>query len=385
MNHVIAGDIGGTRARFAVFDVSEGPALVHQAVLESRSFRTFEASLDEFLASSMRETRGTKLDVAAATFGIAGPIVDQKVKTTNLPWTIAASTIARKFGVPKVTLLNDLVAVGLGALASPSNMLAVVHKGRPKKTGGNLAVIAAGTGLGEAAFIWDGAEHVACATEGSHVEFAPQNETEDELLAVLRAEHGHVSYERIASGSTIATLYRFFVSQKGVKESKEIAAEVVRAEDPNVAVVELAMSGRSEAAMRALELWSSVYGAEAGNLALKSLATAGVFVCGGVSARLASVLAHGVRRGKKNAPSPFVAAFLGKGRMSPLLESIPVAVCLEPRAGLLGAAAHAASAASSNDGSVTSSPKRKSRPRAASTKRGKQTTSSRKRAKRRSG
>jgi glucokinase len=348
MNHVLAGDIGGTRARFAVFEVTDAPRLIHQDVLESRSYRTFEAALAQFLSSSTRETGRGKLKVSAATFGIAGPIVDQKVKTTNLPWTIDARTIARKFGIPKVTLLNDLVAVGLGALASPPSKLAVVHKGRPKKTGGNLAVIAAGTGLGEAAFIWDGTEHVACATEGSHVEFAPQNEIEDELLAVLRSEYGHVSYERIASGSTIAKLYRFFVREKGVKESKEIASELVRAEDPNVGVVELAISGRSEAAMRALELWSSVYGAEAGNLALKSLSTAGVFVCGGVSVRLASVLAHGVRRGKRNAPSPFIAAFLSKGRMRPLLESIPVAVCLEPRAGLLGAAAHAASAAASD-------------------------------------
>ena len=347
MTHVLAGDIGGTRARFAVFEVAQAaPKLIHQDVLESRSFRTFEASLDHFLSHAMRETRA-KLKVAAATFGIAGPVVDQRVKTTNLPWTIDARAVGRKFGISRTTLLNDLVAVGLGALASPSNKLAVVHKGRPKKTGGNLAVIAAGTGLGEAAFIWDGAEHIACATEGSHVEFGPQNATEDELLAALRSEYGHVSYERVASGSTISKIYQFFVRDKRVKESKEVASELVRAEDPNVAVVELALSGRSEAAMRALELWSSVYGAEAGNLALKSLATAGVFVCGGVSARLASVLANGVRRSKKGAASPFVAAFLGKGRMRPLLETIPVAVCLEPRAGLLGAAAHAASAAAS--------------------------------------
>ena len=344
MSHVLAGDIGGTRARFALFDVGgAAPALVHQDVLESRTFRTFEAALDTFLSVSLREALRKAPRIAAASFGIAGPVVEQRVKTTNLPWTIDANKVAQKFGIPRVTLLNDLVAAGLGAIASPSSKLHVVYKGRPKRTGGNLAVIAAGTGLGEASFIWDGKEHVACATEGAHVDFAPQNTIEDELLALLREEYGHVSYERIASGSTIAKIHRFFVREQRVKETKGAAAEVARAEDPNVAVVELAESGRSEAAMRAVDLWCSVYGAEAGNLALKSLATGGVFVCGGVSGRLATVLANGLPKRKVKGPSPFVRAFLDKGRMRPLLETIPVAVCTEPRAGLLGAASHAAS------------------------------------------
>lgn len=347
MTHVLAGDVGGTRARFAVFEVSRAPRLIHQDVLESRSFRTFEAALGQFLSVSSARARSEKLRIAAASFGIAGPVVDQRVKTTNLPWVIDARTVGRKFGIPRVTLLNDLVAVGLGALASPPRKLTVLHKGRPKRSGGNIAVIAAGTGLGEASFIWDGAEHVACATEGSHVEFAPQDADQDALLLSLREQYGHVSYERIASGSTISDVYRFFVRQRGMKESKDTAAALARAEDPNVGVVDLAESGRSEAAMRAIELWSSVYGAEAGNLALKSLATGGVYVCGGVSARLAPILANGLPRRRRNhgkGPSPFVAAFLAKGRMRPLVESIPVAVCMEPRAGLLGAATHAASA-----------------------------------------
>ena len=345
--HVLAGDIGGTRARFAVFEIGpRGPRLVHQDVLESRSFKTFEAALREFLAVSAEQvvSRG-KLRLSAATFGIAGPVVDQRVKTTNLPWHIDARAVSKAFSIPTVTLLNDLVAVGLGAIASPPSKLSVIYKGRPKSTGGNLAVIAAGTGLGEAAFIWDGSEHIACASEGSHVDFAPQDGLQDELLDVLRTEYGHVSYERVASGSTISRVYEFFVREQRVKESKEVAAYVARAEDQNVAVVELAESGRSEAAMRAIELWSSVYGAETGNLALKCLATAGVFVCGGVSASLAPILANGLPRRKKAGSSPFVEGFLAKGRMRPLLEAIPVAVCLEPRAGLLGAATHAASAA----------------------------------------
>ena len=269
------------------------------------------------------------------------------MEATNLPWVIDARAIAKRFAIPHVTLLNDLVAVGLGAIAAPPSKLQVLHLGRPEKTGGNLAVIAAGTGLGEAAFVWDGANHVACATEGAHVDFAARSPVEAELWTMLAREHGHVSYERVASGSTISVLYTFFVRDQRVREAKSNAFHVARAADPNIAVVELAVSGKSEAAMRAIELWSSVYGAEAGNLALKCLATSGVFVCGGASARLAEVLARGLpaRRKPKHAhaaASPFLEGFLDKGRMRPVLATIPIAVCTEPDAGLLGAAAHAA-------------------------------------------
>jgi glucokinase len=330
MKYVLAGDIGGTRARFAIFQAGPKPKLVHHDVLESRSFRSFEAALKQFL--------GGKYRIAAASFGIAGPVVEQRVRTTNLPWTIDGRVVGKTFGIPNVTLLNDLVAVGLGALAAPSNKLTVIHRGRPKKTGGNVAVIAAGTGLGEATFIWDGKEHIACATEGAHVDFAPQNDVEDELLQALRSEYGHVSYERVAAGSTISKLYRFFVDQKRMKETKEAGAYIARAEDANVAVVELAESGKSRAATHAIELWARVYGAETGNLALKCLSTAGIYVCGGVSTRLAPVLAKGLRH---RTTSTFIEGYLDKGRMRPVVEAIPIAICTEPRAGLLGAASHA--------------------------------------------
>lgn len=335
---IIAGDVGGTNARFAFFDV-EGKHAFHQEVLPSRSYVSFEAALRTFLQNAPRPRC-----IRASSIGIAGPIVDQRVKTTNLPWTIDAHVVARDLGLHKVTLINDLVAVGLGALSLPPRKLTSLHKGFPKRHGANLAAIAAGTGLGEAAFIWDGEKHVACPTEGSHVDFAPRTPLEQELLDLLAAEFGHVSYERVASGSTISVIYDFFVREQRVRESKRAASFVGKAADPNAAVVELALNGTSEAAMRAIEMWASVYGAEAGNLALKSLATAGVYVCGGVSVHLASVLARGLparRRGGASA-SPFVDAFVDKGRMRPLLEKIPICVVLEPLAGLRGAAAHAA-------------------------------------------
>lgn len=353
---ILAGDIGGTRARFAILEPT-GKKVLHQEVLESRTFDSFEAVLVRFLEGARAKGK-TDGKLAAASFGIAGPVVDQRVKTTNLPWVIDAATVSDEFGIPRVSLLNDLVAVGLGALAAPASKLQSIHLGNPRVRGGNVAVIAAGTGLGEAAFVWDGTTHVACATEGAHVDFAPRTPVEVELWRLLARDYGHVSYERVASGSTISVLYMFFVRDQRVPESKAAASYVARAEDPNVAVVELATKGTSEAAMRAVELWSSVYGAEAGNLALKSLATSGVFLCGGVSASLASVLADGLparrkraqkrgghsRGASKAAPaaSPFIEAFLDKGRMRPLLETVPIAVCTEPLAGLFGAAAHAA-------------------------------------------
>lgn len=340
MSSILAGDVGGTRARFALLDET-GRKVIHQDVLESRSFATFEAALTRFMqgARAMGHAKGA---IRAASFGIAGPVVDQRVKTTNLPWVIDARTISAQFAIPRVTLLNDLVALGLGAIVAGPRKIQSIHAGKPRPSGGNLAVIAAGTGLGEAVFVWDGARHVPCPTEGSHVDFAPRTPVEAALLEALTREYGHVSYERVASGSTISALYTFFVRDQRVHESKAAAALVAKAPDANVAVVDLAESGKSEAAMRAVDLWASVYGAEAGNLALKSLATSGVYVCGGASARLASVLAHGLPSRKRKEGSPFLDAFMDKGRMRPLLEKIPIAICTEPFAGLFGAAAHAA-------------------------------------------
>lgn len=382
---ILAGDIGGTNARFALLDPT-GRRVHHQEVLESQTFGTFELALARFLDGARKAGKvDTKRhDIAAASFGIAGPVVDQRVKTTNLPWVVAAESIRSALDVAKVTLLNDLVAVGLGALAAPPSKLEVLHLGRPRKTGGNLAVIAAGTGLGEAAFVWDGQTHVACPTEGAHVDFGPRNAVEAELWTILQREYGHVSYERVCAASIIHVLYTFFVRDRRVAESRANAARVAGAEDPNVAVVDLAESGKSEAAMRAIELWSSVYGAETGNLALKCLASSGIYVCGGASARLAKVLARGLpaRARKKRGPpalSPFLAAFLDKGRMRPVLEQMPIAVCTEPLAGLLGAAAHAAKQAASPEDVRTSTaaratparrPPSRSRPSALSSRRG---------------
>lgn len=341
---ILAGDVGGTRARFALFDIG-GRRVKHQEVLDSRSFRTFEAALERFLEGARANGRLSKMgEIRAATFGVAGPVVDNRVRTTNLPWFIDAKHVERTLRLRRVNLLNDLVAVGIGARSAPASKLDVLQVGRPRRARGNVAVIAAGTGLGEAIFVREGSQEWACATEGSHVDFAPRTPVEARLWTVLAREFGHVSYERVASGSTIHVLYTFFVHHERVREPKAHQAVVMHAPDPNVAVVELANSGKSEAAMRAIDLWASVYGAEAGNLALKCLAVGGVYVCGGASIHLKDVLARGLARRASTGRSPFLDAFVDKGRMRPILEKIPVVVCTEPLVGLFGAAAHAASA-----------------------------------------
>lgn len=341
---IVGGDIGGTNARFALLEANSRRVLA-QEVLESRSYDTFEAALSRFLDKAKKKGK-----ILAASFGIAGPVVNQRVKTTNLPWVIDAGTIAREFDIENVTLLNDLVAVGYGALAAGSSKIRTIQISRPRKAGGNIAVIAAGTGLGEAAFIWDGNTHIGCPTEGGHCDYAPQSTIEIELFTHLAREYGgHVSYERVSSGSSIRVLYDFFVRDKRVAESKSSAAFYARAPDPNKAVVALALEGKSEAAMRAIELWASIYGAEAGNLALKTMSTSGVYVCGGASAHLAEVLEKGLPARKRKV-SPFIEAFVGKGRMRPLLEKLPIAICTEPLAGIFGAAAHAAKVAAATNG-----------------------------------
>lgn len=345
MSLVLGADVGATNARFALADAGT-KRIVRTEVLEAAAYARFEDALASFLDASRSKIGRAR--VLAASIGIAGPVVDGRVRTTNLPWTVDARALSRAFPIGEVTLMNDLVATGLGAMTLAPSKLAILKGTRPKRSGANVAVIAAGTGLGEAAFVWDGRGHVPCATEGAHVDFAPRTEEERELEAELAREHGHVSYEHVASASSIGRLYAFFADRLGRREPKALRAKIASAPDANAAVVGLALDGASPAARRALDTWASVYGAEAGNLALKSLATGGVYVAGGVSAKLAAVLARGLPGDR--GPSPFLRAFTDKGRMRALLEGISVAVVLEPRSALLGAVGHAASVVAASHG-----------------------------------
>ncbi len=322
----LAGDIGGTRARLSLLArTAKGSTLVRQEVFESRAFPSLDAVVRAFLGD--RPPR-----IEAAAFGVAGPVVRGGALITNLGWTVDARILARKLRIGRVTLLNDLVALAVGALVVPRSKLRVLGgAGAPKRSGANVAVLAAGTGLGEAMLVWDEPrrDFVPSPTEGGHSDFSPADWLQDELLAFLRGRFGkHVSWERILSGNGLGNLYDFFREAKGVTETKGNAAAIAGAPDRNAAIAQLGTESASKPAARAVELFARIYGAEAGNLALKTLAVGGVYVCGNIAARLLPVLERG----------PFYEAFVAKGRQRPLLERIPIAVVLDAGIGLTGAA-----------------------------------------------
>jgi glucokinase len=319
---LLVGDIGGTNARLSL--LSPTGRQVRKEEYASRGYPSLEAVIQEFLG-----TVTPKPKVTAAAFGVAGPVVRGRVVTTNLPWVIDAKIIGRKLGIKKVTILNDLVALALGAVRVPRRKLHLLSDaGTPKKRGANVAVIAAGTGLGEAMLLWDGQGFLPAATEGGHSDFAARDDLEVELLQFLRGRFQRVSYERILSGAGIGNLYDFFLQAKGIPESNENTATIAASTDRNAAISKLGLAGASDVASRALHLFGSIYGAEAGNLALKTLALGGVYVCGNIAGHLTPVLDAGA----------FHRAFREKGRFSSVMEKIPVAVVLDTDVGLAGAA-----------------------------------------------
>jgi glucokinase len=323
---LLVGDIGGTHARLAL--LKPNGRVMHKKEFASRKYPSLEVVLREFLGSIKPKPR-----VTAAGFGVAGPVVAGRVVATNLPWVIDSRLIGRKLGIKRVTLVNDLVALSLGALRVPRAKLHFLSEGAgfPRKRGANVAVIAAGTGLGEAIMVWDGKGFVPSATEGGHADFAARDDLEVDLLQFLRNRFARVSYERILSGAGLGNLYDFFLQAKGIEETTANTEAIDASDDRNAAISALGLSGGSEAAARAVQLFATIYGAEAGNLALKALALGGVYVCGNIAARLIPVLGAGF----------FRRAFLEKGRFGALMEKIPVAVVLDKDVGLSGAAAAA--------------------------------------------
>jgi glucokinase len=317
---LLVGDIGGTHARLSLLS-PEGRSVRH-AAFESRKYESLVAVAREFLGPKAPRISG-------AAFGIAGPIVKGRCRATNLPWVIDARVLSRQLGIRRVTLINDLVALSLGALGTPRRKLHPLGgAGAPKRSGANIAVIAAGTGLGEAFLVWDGERFVPSASEGGHSDYAPRSDLEVELHGYLRARFGHVSWERVLSGDGLGSLYDFFRERKGMAETPENALSIQNAADRNAAIAELGATGKSEVAANAIDLFASTYGAEAGNLALKSLAAAGLFVCGNIAVRMLPVLDGG----------GFRRAFADKGRFTAFMERIPVAVVLDSDVGLAGAA-----------------------------------------------
>jgi len=320
---LLAGDIGGTNTRLALF-AARGRRLAPSAErrFASRSYRGLAPILTRFL----NEHRGA---IDAACFGVAGPVIDGRCRGTNLPWVIDARRIEHFLKLADVSLLNDLEATAYGIEALPPRAFATLQVGHPQPRG-TIAVIAAGTGLGEGALVWDGARYRAIPTEGGHTDFAPRTEQEVRLLRHLTKQFGHVSYERILSGPGKLELYRFFRSASGSREPTWLT-RAFRRGDASVVVSEMALTGRSALCVSALRLFVSIYGAEAGNLALKLLARGGVYVGGGIAPHILPKLRDGT----------FMRAFRDKGRLSRILSGIPVRVILDDRAALYGAARYA--------------------------------------------
>jgi glucokinase len=320
---ILAGDIGGTKTNVALF--KEERAKLRSVAWEtyaSRAYASLEEILDQFL--SKRRT-----PIRRACFGVAGPVNNGRSQTTNLPWLVDSTQLARKLGLRTVGLLNDIEATAWGIQMLDPKDLGTIQKGAPSSEG-NSAVIAAGTGLGEAGLQWNGKEHWPFASEGGHSDFAPRTELELELFRYLSAVFAHVSYERVLSGPGLYNLYRFFRDARQVEEPDWLAEEL-RQGDASAVISRNALGGKSPLCQQALELFVEIYGAEAGNLALKTMATGGVYVAGGIAPKIASKL-----KGKV-----FREAFLSKGRLRPLLETIPVRIVLNDRTALLGAASWA--------------------------------------------
>lgn len=322
MTRVLAGDIGGTKTRLAIIEVTGTQVQVErEADFPSRQFSTFEALLGEFLAGKQAPER--------AAFGIAGPVRGRAVHTTNLPWYIEADALQQRFGFKVCTLLNDLEATACGLPALGAGDLLTLQQGEPDASG-NAAVIAAGTGLGEAGLYWDGRQHHPYATEGGHTSFSPQNELEMALLQYLQRRYGHVSWERVVSGMGLADLHDFLRSYRNAPMPQWLMEEM-RDGDAAAAISRAALAGSDEVCIETLDCFVRLYGAEAGNLALKTMSRGGVYVGGGIAPKILPLLRRDL----------FMQAFLNKGRMRPLLEAMPVHVILHDRVALYGPALRA--------------------------------------------
>lgn len=321
---ILAGDVGGTLTRLAFFTIEDGRLnLVVEKDYPSRTHQGLNEIVHKFVAHH-------RLAIEYACFGIAGPVQHGRVETPNLPWVVDQETISRELRIESAWLINDLLANTYGIAALEEKDFAVLNVGSPNASG-NTAVISAGTGLGEAGAYWNGKHHHPFACEGGHADFAPRGRVEIDLLKYLLERFGHVSWERVVSGPGLLNIFDF-LRETGRGEAPAWLTAEMREKDPSAVISQAALEGKSELCVEALDLFISCFGAEAGNLALKFLATGGVFVGGGIAPKIIQKLSR----------QTFINAFTDKGRFKHLLEAIPVRVILNDKTALLGAARYAA-------------------------------------------
>lgn len=315
----LAGDIGGTKTHLALFKEEKGRGVcIKEEKFPSQKYPNLRLIVKEFLKEVDEE-------ISKGCFGIAGPVKKGKSQATNLPWLVESEALSRELSGKKVSLINDLEANAYGLNLLKEEEFFVLNEG-DKGAKGNKALISAGTGLGEAGLFFDGKRHIPFACEGGHVDFAPRDELEDALLRFLRKKLGHVSYERILSGPGLYNLYQFIVEARVEREEDAVFKEIASGDSPRL-ISEKGLNGTSKACKKALEFFISIYGSEAGNVALKMFALGGVYLGGGIAPKLLPLFKGGI----------FLESFRRKGRFSHLLGAIPVSIVLNDNTALLGA------------------------------------------------
>jgi glucokinase len=320
---LLAGDLGGTKTILALF-ANDGDARnpIHQRRYASKDYPSLTRMLDAFLSEQ-------NADIDAASFAVAGPVIAGKADVTNLSWVISEEGLRARLGDIPVQLINDLQATAYAIPALTPDDLHALHPGVAEPEGA-IAVIAPGTGLGEAYLVWDGTQYRAYASEGGHTDFAPRNELEMALLRYLLQRMDHVSYERVCSGVGVPNLYAYLKESGYAPEPPWLARQLQHADDPTPVIMTAALQTSPPCALcsATLDLFVSILGAEAGNLALKVLSTGGVYLAGGIPPRILEALRHG----------QFMQSFIRKGRFADRLIRMPVNVVLNPNTAIIGAA-----------------------------------------------
>lgn len=320
---ILCGDIGGTNTRLALLEVGENPFVVYEeSSFLSQKYESLYDIVNIFLTSK-------KISCERACFGLAGPVSDDRCKITNLPWWVDAKQLAQDIGIDKVLLINDLVANAYGIRTLAQSDFLVLNEGNPNAVG-NAVVVSAGTALGEAGLYWDGKQHVPFASEGGHADFSPDNESDLDLITYLFKRFGRVSWEQILSGSGMVNIYQFLCEQKKMKMPSWLEVEM-RTTDAASCISSAGIARKCPICIETLDIFVRLYGAEAGNYALKILATGGVYLGGGIAPKIVERL---------KMPN-FMNAFLNKSKMEETLREISVKVILNERTALFGAAYYA--------------------------------------------
>jgi glucokinase len=319
---ILAGDVGGTKVHLALFDFTDGELKhLRDQIFPAKEYAGLEEIVKEFIVTEK---------VTSACFGVPGPVRDGRLRLTNLPWTLDSRELASDLKIDYVFLINDLQANGYGIAELGPDQIYTLSEGDSRQVG-NRALISAGTGLGEAFLVWDGRDYVPYPSEGGHSDYAPRNEDEIDLLRFLKQKYnGRISFERVVSGMGLTNIYEFLREVRGLEEPVWLAEKIAAAQDPNSVITEMGLSAKAEICVKALDMFVSAYGAEAGNLALKVLSAGGLYIGGGIAPRILEKLKDGT----------FLKSFRDKGRLSQLLINMPVRVILDSRAALLGAAAY---------------------------------------------